>query len=74
MPLPMSFMSSDSRTASVLVAAGLVLAAVYILSSLGVSGPTAAFVSLPGTLNIFLVSMVVVLGVAALWYAEFRTK
>jgi len=70
----MCFVLSESRTASILVAAGLVLSAVYLFSTLGSSGPTAAFVTLPGTLNVLMVSLVVVMGVAALWYAEFRMK
>jgi len=67
-------METVSGTASVLVAVALVLAAVYLLTALTPSGPTAAAIAIPASPSILMVGIVIVLGVTALWYTKFRVK
>ncbi len=65
-------MSSDGNAVSILLAAGLVLAAVYLVASLGSSGPTGAAMAAPGTVGVLFAGLVVVLAATALWYRTFH--
>jgi len=65
-------MASDNHMVSILIAAGLVLAAVYLFSALSSSGPTAATVAVPAMSNVLLAGLVMVLAATALWYKTFQ--
>lgn len=67
----MIFMAGENHTVSALLAAGLVLSAIYLISSLSSNGPTAAVVAAPGMANILLASLIVVLSATALWYRTY---
>jgi len=66
-------MPGNGRTISILLAAGLVLSAVYLLNwYAGSQSATGAFVSGPGAASPFLAAFVLVLAATALWHIKYR--
>ena len=66
-------MLGNSRTVSILLAAGLVLSGVYLLNwYAGSQTATGAFVSGPGAASPFLAALVLVLAATTLWHIKYR--
>jgi len=66
-------MPGNGRTVSILLAAGLVLSAVYLLNwYAGGQSATGAFVSGPGAASPFVAALVLVLAATALWHIRYR--
>jgi hypothetical protein len=66
-------MANNGRALSILLAAGLVLSAVYILNwYAGSQSATGAFVSGPGAASPFLAALVLVLAATTLWHIKYR--